>query len=77
MPVRISDDVEQTVRVLARGAGRDPDEFASELLRSAVQRYHRKLTTLREAINAAETSADAPPDAFNRVRVRLGLPSRH
>ncbi len=76
MPLRIADQVEQTVCARARDVGRDPDEFASELLQGAVRRYRRKLATLRDAVGAGETSADAPPGAFNRVRVRFGLPPR-
>lgn len=76
MPLRISDEVEQSVRALARDAGRDPDEFATEMLDAAVRCYERKLTTLHEALRLGENSGDAPSGAFNRVRLRLGLPPR-
>jgi hypothetical protein len=76
MALHISQEVEQQVKALAQGAGREPDALATELLDAAVQRYNRKLAKLREAIDAGDASADAPDGAFNRVRTRLGLPAR-
>jgi hypothetical protein len=64
------------VSTLAQSVGREPDALATDLLDAAVQRYNRKLAKLREAIEAGDASADAPDGAFNRVRARLGLPTR-
>ncbi|MGC4089865.1 MAG: hypothetical protein QM756_18660 [Polyangiaceae bacterium] len=76
MALHISHEVEQQVNALAQGAGHEPDALASELLDAAAQRYNRKLAKLRDAIDAGDASPDAPPGAFNRVRARLGLPTR-
>ena len=76
MALHISAELEQRVAAVAQATGRDPDTLAAEILDAGVERYNAQLAMLRAELERADASPDAAPDAFNRVRKRLGLPIR-